>query len=318
MPELIRLVHGNAMGLHRLVKTFRIHWGAKVKENTEGSPIQSSANPTTLPQTPKTSCSATDYEAASGISKRQLERKIQTIATKEIRPPTHKPLWYVYNSVLQQYNMEPSKMTPLVPLVSPVSKPPPSKVAAPETPCTTKKGMKRKVEGTPSVKSLFEALTKSSSPPVVEPPKEKKPRLEEGVGSQQIAEEATTEGKHTEVKTNVLSLSGEPAKRSPLEINGQTSCSTPSPQENSVIVIDSDNSLEGASYTKENMAGKPVIPTSGYKGLHSLELHANALQECTNGRQTTPVTNSKGGGPMIDWQKLLASANEVVVTADIH
>ena len=124
------------------MKTFRMHWGAKVRSASSGSgdPIgvrdRSSspsdeitktgatsveASPFSMPKTPGTggggggsSNQNAELENASGISKRQLEKKIQAIATKEVRPASSKQLWYVHDAVLEKYGMDGNSITPLV------------------------------------------------------------------------------------------------------------------------------------------------------------------------------------------------------------
>lgn len=85
MPSLIKLVHGNTAGLHKLICMFRKKWTLETKEGET---------------------SETNWEEHCVISKRQLERKITTIAKKEIRSTMPKARWYVHNRVLTQYNME--------------------------------------------------------------------------------------------------------------------------------------------------------------------------------------------------------------------
>lgn len=64
MPDLIKLVHGNTAGLNKIMSQFRKHWTAKCLGRA-----------------------VTDEEVneKSPISKRQLEKRIQNIATKERR-----------------------------------------------------------------------------------------------------------------------------------------------------------------------------------------------------------------------------------------
>ena len=168
MPELIRLVHNNTIGLKKLITTFQAHWGAiqQRKRDTNTSHDSLGHCPTGVnghvsPQ------GAVDGEidSKSLISKRQLEKKIQQIAVKEVRAPSSRPTWYVRDCVLQQYNIDTSQLTPLLPATPMTSRSQAEKSASPETPLSTpvgKKGGKRKATGTtPSVKTLFEAISKS-------------------------------------------------------------------------------------------------------------------------------------------------------------
>jgi len=300
MPELIRLVHGSAMGVGKLIKTFRMHWGAKLICSSSNPGISNSSEPVLETPTSQQS-NTTQYESASGISKRQLEIKIQSMAIKELRPPNNKPVWYVHDPVLKQYNMDPQAITPLVPLVSPLSKST-SEVPkmSPETPCSSgssvvKRGIKRKTDSTPSVKTLFEAM------------KDKKPVTEatciQFKNTSQICQTSPT-----------FSALTPPAKKARPNAGGTTSVSE-------VIVIQSDDSLESSNSTKENISansanagtstavnGQPIrLPFPSDK-----QVHPGALQECTNALDNTCQEQR------IDWKKLLLNTNKVHVTAEIH
>ena len=190
MPDLIRLVHKNSMGLGRLIKTFRTHWGSKVMNfNLTGDDPIGTRERSTSPSDdltkatvsvevspfckPKTPCgtnnNSSELENASGISKRQLEKKIQFMATKEVRPPSSRQLWYVHNTVLEKYNIDVNTLSPL--LTSPsvgAAKSTPSengnsrRVPSPQTPYGSGTTRKRKPKG---VKSLFDFVNSSSSSP---------------------------------------------------------------------------------------------------------------------------------------------------------
>lgn len=84
MPELIKLLHGSAAGLAKIMNQFRRHWTAK---------CQAKGNVTD-----------TVVEEKCQISKRQLERKIQAIATKERR--SDRLRWYVHAHILSSYGLE--------------------------------------------------------------------------------------------------------------------------------------------------------------------------------------------------------------------
>ena len=165
MPDLVRLVHGSATGLVRLIKAFRTHWGAKMSAPAGGEVGRGPGEAT--PTNPE------QLEQQSGISKRQLEFKIQAMAVKEVRAPHYRPLWYVHESVFKTYGLDPSTVMPLVPQASPavaMQRPPPppmllhgkaSSSSSPETPSLVKKGLKRKTDGIQTVKALFETISKS-------------------------------------------------------------------------------------------------------------------------------------------------------------
>ena len=83
MPDLIKLVHGNTAGLNKLVLHFRKQWMAKCLGRK-----------------------VTDEEVdeKSPISKRQVEKRIQLIATKERR--TDRLRWYVHDNILEKFSVE--------------------------------------------------------------------------------------------------------------------------------------------------------------------------------------------------------------------
>ena len=83
MPDLIKLIHGNTAGLNKLISQFRKQWASKCLGRD-----------------------LTDEEVndKSSISKRQLEKKIQNIATKERR--TDRLRWYVHSHVLTSFGLE--------------------------------------------------------------------------------------------------------------------------------------------------------------------------------------------------------------------
>lgn len=83
MPHLIKLVHGNTAGLNKIMSQFRKQWTAKCLGRD-----------------------VTDEEVdeKSPISKRQLEKRIQNIATKERR--SDRLRWYVHNHVLASFGLE--------------------------------------------------------------------------------------------------------------------------------------------------------------------------------------------------------------------
>lgn len=89
MPDLIQILQGNSVGLDRAVKKFRDHWGRKMAagKSSSSDAIQSACY------------SEGKYEQISGISKRQVEKKIHEIAKKIDR------VWQVDKSVLQKYSV---------------------------------------------------------------------------------------------------------------------------------------------------------------------------------------------------------------------
>lgn len=133
MPDLIRFIHKSSMGMSRIIKTFRTHWGAKYSTGSPNvkTPLLSklpnqlntistpSRTDSTTPKGTKASSPFQEYESASGISKRQLEKKIQAIAIKEVRAPVFRPVWYVHEEVLKQYGLDLENFTALVPNGSP-------------------------------------------------------------------------------------------------------------------------------------------------------------------------------------------------------
>lgn len=83
MPELIKLIHGNTAGLNKLISQFRKQWTSKCL----GRAITNE-----------------EVDEKSPISKRQLEKKIQNIATKERR--FDRLRWYVHNHILRSFGLE--------------------------------------------------------------------------------------------------------------------------------------------------------------------------------------------------------------------
>lgn len=190
MPDLIHLIHKNSMGLTRLIKIFRTHWGAKVTNSsppgddplglrerstspsndvtktTDNATVAVSADVSPFCSSSKLKTPGTnngnDLENASGISKRQLEKKIQSIATKEVRAPSNKQLWYVHDAVLEKYGIDGNSVSPLRPLSSCVTtaKSGNENATTPQTPCGSGATRKRKIKG---VKSLFDFEFISSS-----------------------------------------------------------------------------------------------------------------------------------------------------------
>ena len=344
MPDLIRLVHESPAGLKRLIKTFRMHWGARVMAEQEESkaddPSMTSAQPSEVPKTPKTPQSQPNYESTSGISKRQLEMKITKIAEKESRVTSSKPLWYVHDSVLRQYGMEASTITTLVPLASPFSKlqlgdREKPKMPSPETPCSgnTKKGVKRKVGNTPSVKSLFEASTKSLKINA-DLPQEKKLKL---VSATELSSSSSNSASVSSPHPSQASSH----KPHPLPTCPDQRCSAVGSTAQKVIVILTDDSSDGLPANLINKTDNKVTSPATACTSPSAPLPQttsdicklpnplpkqsllNALHERTNqpsGQGAATVVQMAVQLPefRIDWKKLIANSNKVVTSADVH
>ncbi|XP_062575727.1 chromatin assembly factor 1 subunit A-like [Saccostrea cucullata] len=124
MPDLIRLVHGNLAGIKKLVKEFRLYWKHKTNEkqmevnekSEEKMEVEESVKKPDESKTvnldesdakegPETKPNS-ESEDEFSISKRQLEMKITSIATREKRDSYKKICWYVNDSVLEQYNLK--------------------------------------------------------------------------------------------------------------------------------------------------------------------------------------------------------------------
>ncbi len=219
MPDLVRFVHKSYMGMTKIIRQFRAHWGAKVRGTEHQDPAKDSnaadvsmatnggvaghkTNPSqgVMATTPKRAKPQTDFAAlefASGISKRQLERKVQAIAVKEIRPPSNKPLYYVHAEILQEYGFDEENMVSLVsdprsssPLLLRADMVKTSTLASPDTQVRQKKKV---VPG--NHQSLFHFLksSKSGSPGCK--------------GGNKNSSSGTTLGKHQHSKENESSES---------------------------------------------------------------------------------------------------------------
>ena len=120
MPDLIRFVHGSSLGLLRIVKEFRQLWGAKKASKMAAS---DGGNTLAAKETPSAACGKenVDYSTVCGISKRQLESKIQQIAKKESRPPDYKHRFYVHRDILDKYGLDPAALAVVAMPVSVIS-----------------------------------------------------------------------------------------------------------------------------------------------------------------------------------------------------
>ena len=295
MPDLIRLVHKNSMGLGRLIKTFREHWGTKVtasslaSEDPMGiqerstSPSDDVTKTTTAtevspfckPKTPGTGGS--ELENASGISKRQLEKKIQSIATKEARPPNNRHLWYVHDTILQKYGIDGSTQGPMA---SPGNENKNTKVPSPQTPSGSGVTRKRKPKG---MKSLFDFVNSASAASSVgsgggEQLSVKRAKLDEGGTAKSSKPQATADTKPP------------PSKKARLD--SDASPTSKSSDTTDVIVIHSDDSSSGngtLGQVKGVEHGNSLIDitnssTPALNGFTApaLSLLTKLLQECTN------------------------------------
>lgn len=119
MPDLIRLIHGNLMGIKRLVREFRIFWKSKTSAEQVSSNVADTSmevesdikmSDHNLPQDSLVNKSLNlendAMETDCSISKRQLELKITAIAVREKRADLKKICWYVNDETLKQYNCE--------------------------------------------------------------------------------------------------------------------------------------------------------------------------------------------------------------------
>lgn len=83
MPLLLKIIHGNTTGIQKIISLFRKQWTSKYLGRD-----------------------VTDEEVDENcpISKRQIERKIQSIATKERR--TDRRCWYVHEHILEKFGLD--------------------------------------------------------------------------------------------------------------------------------------------------------------------------------------------------------------------
>ena len=327
------------MGLSRLVKTFRLHWGRKILEPRSGSTPSPPPFPSAGVASPPTLLKETDYESACGISKRQLEMKIQQIATKGARPPFPRSVWTVHDSVLQHYKIDPSRLTSHLPPTPKSQNGGDKQPVTPDTSCVTpsnKRAAKRKMDGLPTVtvKSLFEAIAKSPQTAKVaglEGPSEKKRKVQDvspatKTGRALSEENLEPPDKKMRLEVKNVDLSIRPEVRNPLV----------SPEPATVIVIHNDDTEEGVfppnpSNTKENcsqfgeklssaalLTAKQATPTSDLPtterpgSTNSLQERTNQLGGCSVGEEMIPHIN---------WQELIQNSNTrniVVTTAEIH
>ena len=123
MPYLIQLVHGNTIGIKKLVKEFRLFW----KQKNNPKPIDNISDEMAMEVDVQESPNKTatfdesltedkinaevdlnetqEADNVFAISKRQLEMKITAIATREKRQD-RKICWFVHDSILEQYGCQ--------------------------------------------------------------------------------------------------------------------------------------------------------------------------------------------------------------------
>ena len=86
MPFLIQMIHCNEAGLQKLIRLFRKQWTLKTKKEEH--------------------VSEENWQSHCTVSKRQVEKKITSIANKELRSSLPKSRWYVHSKILAFYNLE--------------------------------------------------------------------------------------------------------------------------------------------------------------------------------------------------------------------
>jgi len=122
MPLLIRFLHGNTNGLERMNAAFREYWSRYVKQTYDSDTVR------------------------SVISKRQLERKIQTIATRVMNNELGKMCYVVNKEVIESYKINDLKLGG----------------GLPELKSSTETGMENKSSG-PSSKSEGSSVEKKET-----------------------------------------------------------------------------------------------------------------------------------------------------------
>ena len=366
MPDLIRLVNQSTAGLAKLVKTFQTHWGAVLHNRTTtttiisvtdgGAPRSHSPKDRVSPergsQSPLVITGAREGEGEnrSGISKRQLERRIQFIAVKEVRSPSTKPTWYVHDSVFEQYKLDPSNLVPLLP-PTPRSSAAVEKSNSPETVLSTpvgRKGSKRRATVAGSTPTLFEVIARSPQTGGGSAGNSAQKRLK--LASSSATGSLSPATGSSSPATGLLGREEPPKKRIKLEtvsfksqlpavrggvVNGEGGGS------GEVIAMDTSSSNDPTVQSSRNshtntpsrrispaVVTNPTCKSGTLTSEDEIGTHT-CLQEVTNNSSTAgTVGNSEGRGlngengrPYIDWPKLLsanANSNQVTVIADIH
>jgi len=125
MPDLIKLLHGNTYGIKRVIKEFRVFWLRTQDKPAPGNDTLNNSvaeggdtsllNDSVVESTPANSEDKQSPEKGDtvqhkkeegygcSISKRQLEKKITSVAIREKRPGFNKVCWYVHQEALTQY-----------------------------------------------------------------------------------------------------------------------------------------------------------------------------------------------------------------------
>ena len=282
MPDLIYLVHNNTMGLARLVRTFRLHWATKLSNGMDSNLLPPfSGMDTSPPAATRDGKSEND----SGISKRQLEMKIQQIASKSVRAPSTKSTWCVHDSILRQYNIDPARLVPLLP-PTPKSESGSEKRPSPDAPLSTpgsKKSVKRKAP-TPAVtvKAFFEQIAKSPTSALADTLSRKRLKLEDSP--------AATQNKSA-LPVHVDSTSTPPEKRRCLERKApETTKSNPCPD---VVIIDKLSDVMSSPMALDVPGNNPTIskadipPVSPPQGIQQSS-QANEVMVTDSKSEPTP------------------------------
>lgn len=162
MPDLIRFVHGSSLGLQRIIKEFRQLWGAKKvsKAKAEGDVEHTLTAEDSL--TAAQGKENVDYSTVCGISKRQLECKIQQIAKKEARLPDYRHRFYVHSDVLEKYGLDPAALAVgamPVTSVSPFSRSSGNQNVHPPPPNTVQTPTRKRAAATDLFPECFSAKT---------------------------------------------------------------------------------------------------------------------------------------------------------------
>jgi hypothetical protein len=121
IPDLIRYVHGNILGINKLVRGFRTLWHKKMHPVSSVSETPQPEQADALKNgTPPPAANNTDQEVAvtsspvcdkipeseHAMSIRQLDLKISSIATYKKGPQHYRKCWYVNPETLKEYNLE--------------------------------------------------------------------------------------------------------------------------------------------------------------------------------------------------------------------
>ena len=86
MGFLIKIIHGSEAGVQKLARLFRKRWTLETKKGLE--------------------VNEDNWESHCTVSKRQVEKKITSIASKHMRTSLPKARWYVHSNILAFYKMQ--------------------------------------------------------------------------------------------------------------------------------------------------------------------------------------------------------------------